>query len=107
MVNLLYPEATTLPSTKVPDVVTFNQPTTDELTPQLLIKAIREEVLELFGDYGSGAIAGSLMGEICRPVAQAHAHPNSQQLNIYRLPLRHSSYELHGRIIESLGQPCP
>ncbi|KFZ14352.1 hypothetical protein V502_06136 [Pseudogymnoascus sp. VKM F-4520 (FW-2644)] len=67
LVNILYPEATALPSAKVPDVVAFNQPTTDELTPQLLIKAIREAVLELFGDYGSGAIAGSLMVKYLSP----------------------------------------
>ncbi|KFY75035.1 hypothetical protein V499_04957 [Pseudogymnoascus sp. VKM F-103] len=67
LVNILYPEATALPSSKVPDVVAFNQPTTDDLTPQLLIKAIREAVLELFGDYGSGAIAGSLMVKYLSP----------------------------------------
>lgn len=106
LVNILYPEAAALPSSKVPDVVAFNQPTTDDLTPQLLIKAIREAVLELFGDYGSGAIAGSLMGKIDRPVAEAHAHSNGKQLNIYRLPLRRLLYELRGRITELLGQPC-
>ncbi|KFX90642.1 hypothetical protein V490_06350 [Pseudogymnoascus sp. VKM F-3557] len=67
LVNILYPESAALPSSKVPDVVAFNQPTTDDLTPQLLIKAIREAVLELFGDYGSGAIAGSLMVKYLSP----------------------------------------
>lgn len=105
LVNILYPESTALPSSKVPDVVAFNQPTTDDLTPQLLIKAIREAVLELFGDYGSGAIAGSLMGEICRPIAPMRI-PNSKQLNIYRLPLRRLLYELRGRITELHGRPC-
>jgi hypothetical protein len=107
LVNILYPEATALPSAKVPDVVAFNQPTTDELTPQLLLKALREVVLELFGDYGSGAIAGSLMGEIFPSVAQTHPQTNSEQLNIYRLQLRHSLYGLHGRITELPGQLCP
>jgi ribonuclease P/MRP protein subunit POP5 len=61
LVNILYPDAHgALPSAKVPDLVSFNQPTTDDLTPNLLIKAIRAEVGELFGDYGSGAIADSL-----------------------------------------------
>jgi ribonuclease P/MRP protein subunit POP5 len=106
LVNILYPESTALPSSKVPDVVAFNQPTTDDLTPQLLIKAIREAVLELFGDYGSGAIAGSLMGEICHPIAQVHAHSNSEQLNIYRLPLQRSLYELRERITGLHGRPC-
>ncbi len=62
LVNILYPEATTLPSPGVPDIVAFNQPTTDELKPQLMLKALRDTILELFGDYGSGAVAGSLMG---------------------------------------------
>lgn len=62
LVNILYPEAAASPSPDVPDLVAFNQPTTDELTAQLLLKGIREAVLELFGDYGAGALAGSLMG---------------------------------------------
>lgn len=74
MVNILYPEATALPSSKVPDLVAFNQPTTDDLTPHLLLKAIRDAVLEQFGDYGAGAIAGSLMGKTSRPIAQITSH---------------------------------
>lgn len=61
LVSILYPDSHGCHSSvKVPDLVSFNQPTTDNLTPNLLIKAIRAEVLELFGDYGSGAIAESL-----------------------------------------------
>lgn len=62
LVNILYPESTALPAQGVPDLVAFNQPTTDELKPQFLLKALRDTVLELFGDYGAGACAGSLMG---------------------------------------------
>jgi ribonuclease P/MRP protein subunit POP5 len=63
LVNILYPEATGSSSgSKVPNVVSINQPTTDALTPHILLKAIRAEVLHLFGDYGSGAIAESLQG---------------------------------------------
>ena len=58
LVNILYPEATS--TQKIPDVVAINQPTSDALTPQLLLKAIRAEVLRMFGDYGSGAVAESL-----------------------------------------------
>ena len=64
LVNILYPESTALPTQGVPDLVAFNQPTTDELKPQLLLKAVRDTVLELFGDYGAGACAGSLMGTL-------------------------------------------
>lgn len=64
LVNILYPELEKNTSkTIVPDVVAFNQPTTNALTPQVLLRAIRAEVAELFGDYGSGAISDSLSGQ--------------------------------------------
>ena len=63
LVNILYPsELGTNP--KLPDVVLLNQPTTDALTPQALVRGIRAEIAELFGDFGSGAVEGSsLVGE--------------------------------------------
>jgi ribonuclease P/MRP protein subunit POP5 len=60
LVNILYPELSTLAS-KTPDLIAFNAPTTSELTSHLLLKAIRDAILELFGDYGAGAVASSLM----------------------------------------------
>jgi hypothetical protein len=60
LVNILYPELSTLAS-KPPDLIAFNAPTTSELTSHLLLKAIRDAILELFGDYGAGAVASSLM----------------------------------------------
>ncbi|KAI0185782.1 Rpp14/Pop5 family-domain-containing protein [Xylaria flabelliformis] len=55
LVSILYP--TELGTrTNLPDVVVLNQPTTDELTPVALLRAIRAEVAALFGDYGSGAL---------------------------------------------------
>lgn len=63
LVNILYPELDERSKiSDVPDVIVFNQPTTDELTPQALLKGIRTEVANLFGDYGSGAISDSLSG---------------------------------------------
>lgn len=57
LVNILYPSAIgTKPG--VPDVVVINQPTTDKLTAQALLRAIRDEVSSLFGDYGAGSIEG-------------------------------------------------
>jgi len=47
----------------VPDLLLYNQPTTNELRPQLLLRAIRAEVAALFGDCGSGAVDRSLQGE--------------------------------------------
>jgi RNase P/RNase MRP subunit POP5 len=65
LVNILYPDSSgKVASSKVPDLISFNQPTTDDLTPNLLVKAIRAQVAELFGDYGSGAIADSLTGKL-------------------------------------------
>jgi ribonuclease P/MRP protein subunit POP5 len=65
LVNILYPEAVTASSKgNVPDLVLYNQPTTDRLTPQSLAKGIRLEVASLFGDCGSGAIERSLQGTI-------------------------------------------
>jgi ribonuclease P/MRP protein subunit POP5 len=57
LVNILYP---TELGTKanLPDVIVLNQPTSDELTPAALLRAIRAEVAALFGDYGSGALEG-------------------------------------------------
>jgi ribonuclease P/MRP protein subunit POP5 len=60
--NILYPGQTASSATPVPDLVLLNQPTTDDLTPNLLVRAIRAQVADLFGDYGAGAIADSLTG---------------------------------------------
>ncbi|KAK6819551.1 Rpp14 family protein [Apiospora arundinis] len=57
LVNILYPSEIGL-KPGVPDVVVINQPTTDKLTPQALLKAIRAEVGDTFGDFGSGALEG-------------------------------------------------
>ncbi|KAK3294641.1 Rpp14/Pop5 family-domain-containing protein [Chaetomium fimeti] len=51
----------------VPDLLLYNQPTTSELRPQLLLKAIRSEVASLFGDCGSGAIDRSLQVKYLSP----------------------------------------
>lgn len=64
LVNILYPELEKgQEKSKVPDVVAFNQPTTDALNSQALLRGLKESAVNLFGDYGAGAIAGSLSGE--------------------------------------------
>jgi hypothetical protein len=68
LVNILYPESDTptKPTTKdgqVPDVVSFRRPSSDKLNAQLLARMIRDGVADLFGDYGSGMIASSLVGK--------------------------------------------
>lgn len=73
LVHILYPDASDRPnaiiptsksSSSLPDVVQFHQPTPDALAPQLLSRAIRDEVSLLFGDYGVGVTAGSLSGTV-------------------------------------------
>ncbi|KAI0010023.1 Rpp14 family protein [Xylariaceae sp. FL0662B] len=57
LVKILYPtELGSRPD--LPDVVVVNQPTTDQLTPAFLLRAIRAEIASLFGDYGSGTVEG-------------------------------------------------
>lgn len=60
LVNILYPELDTeTGNSKIPDIVQYHQPTTDNITANDLWKGIRAEVEYLFGDYGAGAVAGS------------------------------------------------
>lgn len=42
----------------------FHQPTPDALTVPLFLRSIRNNVEELFGDYGSGVVAGNLSGMV-------------------------------------------
>jgi ribonuclease P/MRP protein subunit POP5 len=68
LVNILYPssQATQLKvaNNNLPDVVQFHQPTSSEFNDELLRRLIRNNVSELFGDYGIGMIAGSLKGTL-------------------------------------------
>ncbi|PNY26539.1 Ribonuclease P/MRP protein subunit POP5 [Tolypocladium capitatum] len=57
LVNIVYPPD---PAERVPDAVARCRPTVERLTPPALLKAIRAEVAQLFGDYGSGALEGHL-----------------------------------------------
>ena len=68
LVNILYPsdQATQLKVTNndLPDVVQFHQPTSSEFNDDMLRRLIRNNISELFGDYGIGMIAGSLKGTL-------------------------------------------
>ena len=48
----------------VSDLLLYNQPSSSDLKPQHILRAIRTEVNNLFGDCGSGAIERSLQGII-------------------------------------------
>ena len=66
LVNILYPGLDNKPvDTKMPDVVVFNQPTTDSLSAQALLRGIKAEVSNLFGDHGVGAIGDSIQSQLC------------------------------------------
>ncbi|KAK4166640.1 hypothetical protein QBC43DRAFT_14142 [Cladorrhinum sp. PSN259] len=61
LVNIIYTDVPPgHPKTSVPSLLLYNQPTTDELKPQHLLKGIRNEVVTLFGDTGSGSVNRSL-----------------------------------------------
>ncbi|KAE8448591.1 hypothetical protein EG329_009016 [Mollisiaceae sp. DMI_Dod_QoI] len=65
---MLYPELEKSQlKSDIPDIVVFNQPTTNELSPQALLRGIRAEVSSLFGDYGSGAVSESLSVKYLSP----------------------------------------
>ncbi|KKY25876.1 putative rpp14 pop5 family protein [Diplodia seriata] len=70
LVELLYPSPATSPSKSaqsLPDVVQFHQPSPDKLTAGLLIKSIRDGIVELFGDYGAGMTGGTLQVKYFSP----------------------------------------
>jgi ribonuclease P/MRP protein subunit POP5 len=72
LVNILYPEQeprntrqqpTSAAKDGLPYTVQFRRPGPEQLSGKLLLRIIREGVADLFGDYGSGMVTGSLVGE--------------------------------------------
>ena len=70
LVHILYPDpvesesrSTTKVSDKsIPALVQFHRPSPRDLQPQHLVRAIRDQVLLLYGDYGLGLVSASLNG---------------------------------------------
>ncbi|KAK5692964.1 RNA-binding protein pop5 [Elasticomyces elasticus] len=67
LINILYPDPkstsgrpATKPGDEVPYTVQFRRPSPDRMDGGVLTRLIRDGVAELFGDYGSGKVAGSL-----------------------------------------------
>ncbi|KAK3678162.1 RNA-binding protein pop5 [Recurvomyces mirabilis] len=67
LVNILYPDPKTSnvqmkakPGEDAPYAMQFRQPSSDKMDGKVLFRLIKDNVAELFGDYGSGKIAGSL-----------------------------------------------
>ncbi|OJD40365.1 rpp14 family protein [Diplodia corticola] len=70
LVEFLYPSpaaSPAKPATSLPHVVQFHQPSSDKLTAGLLIKTIRDGIVELFGDYGAGVTGGTLQVKYFSP----------------------------------------
>ena len=59
LVNILYPPEA---NGNVPESVVQHRPTTERVTPPMLLKAIKAEVALMFGDYGAGAFEMNLSG---------------------------------------------
>ncbi|KAF6835204.1 Rpp14 family protein [Colletotrichum plurivorum] len=105
LVNIVYPpEPSKDGAAKVPDFVVMHQPTTGQLTPQSLLKALRTEVASLFGDYGSGAIEGNLAVKYLSPATSTfilrvkRAH--------YRLVWTALTFMDHVPLKNGDGKPC-
>ncbi|KAJ6024106.1 hypothetical protein N7540_004903 [Penicillium herquei] len=74
LIDILYPDPSTWPSSKSDPKskvasttnaqLAIHSPTSDALTAGLLAKMIREEVSELYGDYGVGKLGGATAGGI-------------------------------------------
>lgn len=104
LVTFLYPSSLTgLPiKDLLPDIVQFNQPSSDQLTVPLLIKAIREGVAELFGDYGVGVVSSSLQVKYLSPATSTA---------IIRTPRAHyqlvwAALTFITRLPKPINQPC-
>ncbi|OJJ44948.1 hypothetical protein ASPZODRAFT_17860 [Penicilliopsis zonata CBS 506.65] len=66
LLDILYPSTSTKPSSTSSSnrVLSIHAPTPDTLTPGLLAKMVREEVAEIFGDWGVGRLGGAGAGGI-------------------------------------------
>ena len=71
LVNILYPEQEARKTKQsgssgkddLPYTVQFRRPSPEQFNGKLLTRLIREGVADLFGDYGSGMVTGSLVGK--------------------------------------------
>lgn len=65
VVNFLYPEPNTKSKNAVlPPLVQIYSPTPDSFHPGLLVRLIRDQVQDLYGDYGMGMVSAGLKGTI-------------------------------------------
>lgn len=63
LVNIVYPPAAQdSAQADLPDFLVHNQPTTDAFNHRSFVRAIKAQIIDLFGDYGAGAVERSLRG---------------------------------------------
>jgi ribonuclease P/MRP protein subunit POP5 len=63
VVNFLYPEPPAKSKTQLPDLVQIHSPTPDAFHAGIFVRMIRDEVAELYGDYGMGMVSAALKGK--------------------------------------------
>lgn len=63
LVNIVYSPAAQDPAkADLPDFLVYNQPTTDGFNNRSFVRAIKDEIINLFGDYGAGTVERSMRG---------------------------------------------
>ena len=60
VVNLLYPEPGAKSKSPLPDLVQIHSPTPDALHTGILLRMIRDQVADLYGEYGMGMVSAGL-----------------------------------------------
>jgi ribonuclease P/MRP protein subunit POP5 len=63
VVNVLYPQPALKSKAPLPDLVQIHSPTPDGFHAGVLVRLIRDEVADLYGDYGMGMVSSGLKGE--------------------------------------------
>ncbi|TKA65119.1 hypothetical protein B0A55_10165 [Friedmanniomyces simplex] len=109
LVNILYPDTksshlrpASKPGDDVPYTVQFRRPSPDQVNGGLLMRLIRDGVVELFGDYGSGKIAGSLQVKYFSPATSTATIRVSREH--YRLVWAALTFTT--RLPRPVDQPC-
>jgi hypothetical protein len=114
LVNILYPEQEARKTKQsasggkddLPYTVQFRRPGPEQLNGKLLTRLIREGVADLFGDYGSGMVTGSLVGKNIPGLDHrlSIGYSFSRQSNIALKQQVQPSSELHAHTIAWFGR---
>ena len=102
LVQILYPSSPTsstsqlnpskaTPSSttsQVPRIVQFHRPTSNDLTPQALVKLVRDQIQFLFGDYGVGVVGGGLSGKL---ISQLMIYPKDILIQLCAILVKYLS----------------